>query len=94
MKILAVDRLLPGATLDKIQPLLKEEAQHAYALYQRGVFRELYFRADHPGAAVILECADVTEARAVLATLPLVKAGLIEFEIIPLAAFPFENAFK
>jgi len=94
MKILAIDRTLPKTTLEKIQPLLKEEAQRAYDLYRRGVFREMYFRADRPGAVVVLECSDVEEARSVLASLPLVAANLIEFDLIPLAAFPFENAFK
>jgi hypothetical protein len=33
---------------------------------------------------LILECGKVKEAQALLATLPLVKSGLIAFEIIPL----------
>jgi hypothetical protein len=35
-----------------------------------------------------LECSDVDEARGVLAELPLVAAGLIDFELIPLRAYP------
>ena len=35
-----------------------------------------------------LECDDVGEARRMLATLPLVAAGLIDFELIPLRAYP------
>ena len=34
------------------------------------------------------ECADAAEARGVLATLPLVAAGLIDFELIPRGAYP------
>lgn len=49
--------------------------------------RDIYFRQDRPGVAIFLECASVEEAKAVLAELPLVVAGLIEFEIIPLGAF-------
>jgi len=37
---------------------------------------------------LVLECADVDEANAVLSTLPLVKAGLITFELIPLGPYP------
>ncbi|MFZ5820574.1 MAG: hypothetical protein ACOYYJ_11815 [Chloroflexota bacterium] len=41
-----------------------------------------------------LECADVEEAKRLLATLPLVQAGLIAFEIIPLIPYPgFERLF-
>ena len=55
---------------------------------QAGVFRELYFRQDRPEAVLILECADVEEAEGALNSLPLVKAGLITFEIIPLVPYP------
>jgi hypothetical protein len=35
-----------------------------------------------------LECGNVEEAREMIATLPLVAAGLIAFELIPLRAYP------
>ena len=35
----------------------------------------------------MLECAGVDEARAALATLPLVREGLIDFELVPLAPY-------
>jgi len=50
--------------------------------------REIYFRADRDEVVIILECADLGEAQRALATLPLVKAGLIEFEYIPLKPYP------
>lgn len=37
---------------------------------------------------LVLECADVQAAREALGTLPLVQHGLIEFELIPLRAYP------
>jgi len=41
-----------------------------------------------------LECADVVEAESLLTTLPLVRAGLIAFEVIPLVPYPgFERLF-
>jgi muconolactone delta-isomerase len=64
------------------------EATRALELYQAGMIRELYFRHDRQEAVLILECKDAEEAQLVLATLPLVKAGLIAFEIIPLTAYP------
>ncbi|UCG80831.1 MAG: hypothetical protein JSV60_00685 [Desulfobacterales bacterium] len=94
MKILAMDRFLPGVTEEKVYPHLKEEAARAWELYTNEVFREIYFRKDRPGAVLILECNDVEEAREVLNSLPLVKANLIEFDIIPLGPFmPFSVLF-
>jgi len=48
----------------------------------------LYFRADREEAVLVLECADVEEARAALNTLPLVREKLIGFDLIPLKAYP------
>ena len=45
------------------------------------------FRQDRPGVAIILECASVDEAKKAFADFPLVKAGLIEIDAIPLGPF-------
>ena len=88
MKILAIEKDVPGVGEDDFKPHLKEEATRVWELYQSGVVRELYFRGDWPGAVLVLECADAEDANEVLDTLPLVKEGLIAFDIIPLVAYP------
>lgn len=88
MKILAIEHELPGATAEQFQPYLQDEAFEAWRLYQAGVIRELYFRADQNTAVLVLECEDVAEAEAVLADLPLLKVGLISLEMVPLIAYP------
>lgn len=88
MKLLAIEHEQPGLTADDFAPYARAEASQVWDLYQQGLIRELYFRADRPAAILVLECASVDEACAVLNTLPLVRAGLITFEIIPLAPYP------
>ena len=89
MKILAIEKEVPGVTADRFTPHLKKaEAARVWELYQAGVFRELYFRQDRPDAVLILECADVAEASQVLNTLPLAREELIAFDIIPLIPYP------
>jgi muconolactone delta-isomerase len=88
MKIIALEKDVPGVTAEQFKPHLKAEAARAWELHQEGVIRELYFRDDARSAVLVLECADVREAWQILATLPLVQAGLIEFELIPLRAYP------
>ena len=88
MKILAIERDVPGATPAAFRQYGRAEAQRAWDLHQQGTIRELYFRGDRDEALLVLECADVQAAREVLATLPLVQHGLIEFELIPLRAYP------
>ena len=88
MKILAIEKAVPGITAEQLRPHLKAEAVVAWELYQSGIFRELYFRGDWPGAVLVLECSSLEEAHAVLATLPMVSGGLIAFEVIPLIPYP------
>jgi len=89
MKILALEYHPPDASDDQLtEVLLRAEARRAWELHQAGVIRELYFRADRPAAVLVLECVNVEEAREMLNTLPLVCEKLIDFELIPLSAYP------
>jgi len=88
MKILAVEQELPGASSEQFQAHLKDEALTVWRLHQANVIRELYFRADQSTAVLVMECEGLAEAEAALAALPLVKAGLIAFELIPLVPYP------
>lgn len=94
MKILAMSRFLPGATMDAVNALLREEASAGWELYKSGLIREWYFRTDAPGAVVMLECADVEEAKRTLAATPLARAGLLDFDCYPLGPYlPLESLF-
>ena len=43
---------------------------------------------DRRQAVLVLECESADEARRRLEELPLVREGLIDFEVIPLVAYP------
>jgi muconolactone delta-isomerase len=96
MKILALEKEVAGVKDEQFTPaLLKTEAGRAWELHQAGIIRELYFRQDRQEAVLVLECKDLEEAKSVLASLPLVKSGLIDFELIPLTAYPgFSRLFE
>lgn len=94
MKLLALEKEIPGTPATAFRALLQAEAAKAWELYQQGVVRELYFNAEEHTAVLLLECQDMQVARQILAQLPLVQAGLIEFEIIPLIPYDgFERLF-
>ena len=88
MRILALEHENPGVTGEDFQPHLAAEAAQVYELMQADVIREIYFRGDRAEAVLMLECADENAARAILDRMPLVQAGLITFEIIPLKPYP------
>jgi hypothetical protein len=95
MKFFAIEKEIDGVTDEQCAPYLRSEAEHAWALYQSEIIRELYFRADKPEAVLVLECRDIEEAESVINSLPLVRNGLIAFDLIPLAPYPgFARLFK
>lgn len=88
MKIIAISSNLPGVSDKQFVPHLKAEALHVWEMMQTNLLREIYFRADESSAVLILECASIAEAQALLDSLPLVKENLITFELIPLVPYP------
>ena len=87
MRILALEIEKSAAPEHELQELLVEEARSVWRLYQEGVIREAYFRADRRAAVLLLESDSEAEARRRLSDLPLVSAGIIDFEIITLVPY-------
>jgi muconolactone delta-isomerase len=87
MKFLAMEKEIPGIKPEQFEHYLILEARTVWDLYQEGIIRELYFRQDHTEAVLILESSSIDEAHRELNKLPLVQAGLISFEIIPLIPY-------
>lgn len=95
VRILAMEvenKMMPA---NGIEPLLRDEAGKVWEFYQDDFIREIYFRADQNTAVLILESTSVEEARERLAALPLVAAGWIDFDIVPLIPYPgFSRLFS
>ncbi len=87
MKIMAIEKEVPGVEDHQYQPFLQDEAWRVWELQQTGSLREFYFTQDTHCAVLILECQNSGEASQLLQTLPLVQNGLIDFEIHPLVPY-------
>lgn len=95
MKLLALEIEIEKINPKASQQYLEEEAKNVWELQQEGFIREIYFRTERNLAVLVLEAKSKEEAKEKLYKLPLVKNGLIKFEIIPLRAYPgFERLFK
>jgi muconolactone delta-isomerase len=95
MKVLAIEKDVPGIYQSQFEPHLKAEATRVWELYKTGTIREIYFRQVRHQAVIMLECEDSDQAKQILDTLPLVREGLINFEIMPLGPYPgFERLFS
>jgi hypothetical protein len=84
-KILAISH--PDAKLAlqaQFAAILQREVRETVGAYLRGKIDQWYFRTDGKGVVFVVNATTVEEAKAVLEELPLSKAGLLEFEYIPL----------
>ena len=95
MKVLALGRDTAPADDPRFPEVRPAEARRAWDLYQQGILREIYFRVDRPNGVLILEVTDLAAARQVIDSLPLVAAGLIDFDLIALRPYPgFARLFR
>jgi len=86
MKLLAIEKEQQQIDHESTKQLLRKEAEAVYQLQQKNIICEIYFN-EHNCAIIILECPNKSEAKAILDKLPLVKNGLIEFQITELKPY-------
>jgi hypothetical protein len=86
MKLLAIEKETSLVNWDVENEILINESYQVYHLFQEGIIRDIYF-TENKDAVIILECVTKEEALNVLSTLPLVKEGLISFEVIELRPY-------
>jgi muconolactone delta-isomerase len=87
MRILAIERELPRPVHRNLRDLLRAEATVIWDLQKTGIIRDLWLTKADRRAVILLECAGLAEARAHLATLPLVRAELIDFMLHELCTY-------
>ena len=74
----------PGATPEQIMKIMPEEIRATVPLYLDGKIQQWFTRGDGRGVIFILNCKDVAEARALMDSLPLSKANLVDEQFIPI----------
>lgn len=73
---------------------LKEHWHYMLSLYARGVMKLAGPLTDNTGGAVVLEVSSESEARAIVADDPAVKAGIFLHELHPWAPVSWESYLK
>lgn len=86
MKLLAIGRPRSEDASSEIAQHAWEEMRSLWELYRGGTVREMYSPGG-PGSVLVLEAVSKQDASVTLAGLPLVQAGVIEFEVIELHPF-------
>jgi hypothetical protein len=83
-KLLATGSLTPKANAAVLKPILPSEVRETVQLYLAGKLDQWFVKQDHTGVVFILNVTDRKEAGELLEKLPLGRAGLMEFQLIPL----------
>jgi hypothetical protein len=83
-KLLAIGSFTARGTPDQWKPLLPSEVRDTVRLYLAGKIDQWYLKQDHSGVVFIMNVTDPKEALELLGKLPFGRAGLMEFQIIPL----------
>lgn len=83
-KILALGTITPGIDQKRVKAILPSEVRATVELYLNGKLDQWYSLQDRRGVAFILNVTDSVAAREMLEKLPLGKAHLMSFELIPL----------
>ncbi len=81
--VLVIQTPKQGVTFQQVMALIPDEIQATVRLYLDGKIREWYSRGNGKGVIFLLDVKTEEEARALMETLPLAKAELMDTEYIP-----------
>ncbi|WP_233886835.1 hypothetical protein [Paraburkholderia flagellata] len=83
-KILAIGTFPPGTDMQRVHDILPTEVRETAQLYLGGKIDQWYSLQDRAGVAFILNVTDVSQAHDMLEALPLGKAHLMTFSLLPI----------
>jgi len=83
-KILAIGTFPTGADMAQVRSILPSEVRETAKLYLAGKIDQWYSLQDRPGVVFIVNGDDLQVAHAMLEELPLGKAHLMSFQLLPL----------
>lgn len=81
--VLVIQTPKQGVTFQQVRAVIPDEIQDTVKLYLDGKIREWYSRGNGRGVIFLLDVKTEDEARALMETLPLAKAQLMDSEYIP-----------
>lgn len=87
MQVLLLARVVEGTPMENVLPLVKAEAEKVWEHYSAEVVRSIHYIADMSGAVLMLEVPSLEEANAIAAEFPMVKAGVLRCELLPLQPY-------
>ena len=86
-EVMVMASVKPGVAVADVMKLVPEEVRGVSQLYMDGKIEQWYTRGDGKGQIFFLRAKSVDEATAIFAELPMVKAGYVAVEYIPVGPY-------
>ncbi|MBD2460268.1 hypothetical protein H6G89_04350 [Oscillatoria sp. FACHB-1407] len=87
MQFLVLGRITKGVSVEQVMPHVKAEAEAVWQNYAADIVRSIHYIADMSGAVILCEADDLETMQAAVAQLPMAKANVLQFEILPLKPY-------
>jgi hypothetical protein len=88
MQFLTISRRLDGCDGPAdMRVLTEDEFERGRALYLQSFARQIWHRADMPGACLLVEADSEEQVREKLGTLAFFRAGMLAISVIPLKPY-------
>jgi muconolactone delta-isomerase len=87
MQFLSISNRRDGFAEAQYAELADQEMQRARELYAEGFIRQIWHRADKPGACLLWEAAGEEQVRKMWSTFPFAHGGMTELLLIPLKPY-------
>lgn len=83
MKVFAIGTGTKQLSEEEERKYMPHEVPQTLKLYLDGKMEQFWFRGDAPGVVFLMSVDSLDEAKALTCALPLVVAGILKFEYIP-----------
>jgi len=84
----------PNVNWKEQEQLLKQEAKVLWDLQKNNIIRNIWFTKNTREAVLIIETENIIRTKEIIDTFPLVKEGLITYDIVELVAYDgYERLF-
>ena len=87
MQFVSISKRKAGFVDADYLALVEDEVERARELYREGLIRQIWHRADTPGACILWEADTEEDVRKMLDSLPFARAGMLEISVIPLKPY-------
>ena len=83
MKVIAFGNIVKPVTPEQRAEIMPNEVPATLKLYLDGKIEQFFYRQDKPGVIFLMNADSVEQAKATVETLPLVKEGYAQYDLIP-----------